>query len=203
LDIQSIIEATRYNGIRITDHADEEAQADHLSFDEIFNTVLHGEIIEDYPSDKPYPNCLVYGDSFAGEPIRSVWAYNHATNGRCWLLCTDLTVTDGLIGASGERDDGVRDLDEIYGYIALYDAPPKAKYVLDQIEGVFSRLSKFRERGAHPKELPALGIREYREIYFKPYRIICRVIEKNVYVLLIVNGRCDMQALLQRRLLGA
>ena len=81
--------------------------------------------------------------------------------------------------------------------------PPKAKYVLDQIERVFSRLSKFPERGAHPKELPALGIREYREIYFKPYRIICRVIEKNVYVLLIVNGCRDMQALLQRRLLGA
>ena len=100
-------------------------------------------------------------------------------------------------------DDAVRDLDEIYDYIALHDAPQKAEYVLDQIERVFSRLSKFPERGAHPKELLALGIREYREIYFKPYRIIYRVIEKNVYVLLIVNGRRDMQALLQRRLLGA
>jgi len=100
-------------------------------------------------------------------------------------------------------DDAVRDLDEIYDYIGLHDAPQKAEYVLDQIERVFSRLSKFPERGAHPKELLALGIREYREIYFKPYRNIYRVIEKNVYVLLIVNGRRDMQALLQRRLLGA
>jgi len=49
------------------------------SSDEIFYSVLHGEIIEDYPSDKPYPSCLMYGDSFAGEPIHSVWAYNHAT----------------------------------------------------------------------------------------------------------------------------
>jgi len=36
VDIQDIIDAIRYNRIRITDHADEEAQADHLSFDEIF-----------------------------------------------------------------------------------------------------------------------------------------------------------------------
>ena len=69
MDIQSIIDAIRYNRIRITDRADEEAQADHLSFDEIFNSVLHGEIIEDHPLDKPYPSCLVYGDSFAGEPF--------------------------------------------------------------------------------------------------------------------------------------
>jgi toxin ParE1/3/4 len=100
-------------------------------------------------------------------------------------------------------DDAVRDLDELYDYIALHDAPQKANYVLDQIERVFSRLSKFPERGAHPKELLALGIREYREIYFKPYRIIYRVIDKNVYVLLVVNGRRDMQTLLQRRLFGA
>ena len=54
MDIQAIIDAIRYNRIRITDHADEEAQADHLSFDEIFFSVLHGEIIEEYPTDKPY-----------------------------------------------------------------------------------------------------------------------------------------------------
>ena len=53
------------------------------------------------------------------------------------------------------------------------------------------------------KELLALGIREYREIFFKPYRMIYRVMDKNVYVLLIADGRRDMQTLLQRRLLGA
>ena len=45
--------------------------------------------------------------------------------------------------------------------------------------------------------------REYREIFFRPYRIIYRVTENNVYVLLIADGRCDMQTLLQRRLLWA
>jgi hypothetical protein len=35
-----------------------------------------GEIIEDYPADKPYPSCLVYGETFSEEPVHSVWAYN-------------------------------------------------------------------------------------------------------------------------------
>ncbi len=37
-----------------------------------------GEIIEEYPEDKPYPSCLIYGDTFPGEPVHSVWAYNEA-----------------------------------------------------------------------------------------------------------------------------
>ena len=98
--------------------------------------------------------------------------------------------------------DAARDLDEIYDYIAFHDSPQKADYVLEQIEKVFSSLSEFPERGAYPKELLALGIREYREIFFKPYRIIYRIMGKNVYVLLIVDGRRNMQSSLQRRLLN-
>ncbi|MFH2075543.1 MAG: type II toxin-antitoxin system RelE/ParE family toxin [Pseudomonadota bacterium] len=99
--------------------------------------------------------------------------------------------------------DAVRDLDELYDYIALHDAPQKADHVLAQIEKAFSGLSEFPEQGAHPKELLALGIREYREIFFKPYRIIYRTMDKAVYVLLIADGRREMQTLLQRRLFDA
>ena len=100
-------------------------------------------------------------------------------------------------------NDAARDLDELYDYITQHDAPQKANYVFGQIERALSRLSKFPERGTHPKELLALGILEYREIFFKPYRIIYRVMDKNVYILLIADGRRDMQTLLQRRLLDA
>ena len=99
--------------------------------------------------------------------------------------------------------DAARDLDEIYNYIALHDSPQKADYVLKRFEKVFSSLSEFPERGAHPNELKALGIREYRETFFKPYRIIYRVMGTRVYVLLIADGRRGMQSLLQRRLLNA
>ena len=74
--IEDILDAIRANRVRITDHADEEACADDLSFDEIFFSVVQGEIIEDYPGDTPYPSCLIYGDTFGGDPVHSVWAYN-------------------------------------------------------------------------------------------------------------------------------
>jgi len=76
MNIEDIISAIRSNRIRITDYADEEAQNDQLSYDQVFVSVLQGEIIEDYPDDWPYPSCLIYGDTFRGEPVHSVWAYN-------------------------------------------------------------------------------------------------------------------------------
>jgi len=97
--------------------------------------------------------------------------------------------------------DAVRDIEELYQYIARHDAPGKAQNVLTKIEKTFNSLSKTPERGVRPKELLALGIHEYREVFFKPYRLIYRIIGDRVYILLIVDGRRDMQSLLQRRLL--
>jgi len=99
--------------------------------------------------------------------------------------------------------DAARDLNELYDYIALHDSPQQADYVLKQIEKTFSTLSEFPERGVYPQELFKIGIREFREIFFKPYRIIYRVMEQNVYVLVIVDGRREMMSLLQQRLLEA
>ncbi|NOY87648.1 MAG: type II toxin-antitoxin system RelE/ParE family toxin [Deltaproteobacteria bacterium] len=100
-------------------------------------------------------------------------------------------------------DDAIRDLEDLYDYIELHDVPGKAAHVLEQINKSFNSLSENPQRGAHPKELLAIGLREYREIFFKPYRIIYRVMAENVYILVIADGRRDMQALLQRRLLQA
>ena len=79
MDIADILDAVRNGRIRITDHADVEALADHLLFDEIVYSVIHGEIIEDYPDDRPYPSCLIYGDTPTDEPVHTVWAYNRET----------------------------------------------------------------------------------------------------------------------------
>lgn len=96
-----------------------------------------------------------------------------------------------------------RDLEEIYDHIAEFDSPEKADYVLSRLLEVTERLATFPDRGPHPKELQALGIREYRQAFFKPYRLIYRVTGKQVFVYLIADGRRDMQSLLSRRLLGA
>lgn len=96
-----------------------------------------------------------------------------------------------------------RDLEEICDHIAEFDSPEKADYVLSRFLEVAERLATFPDRGPHRKELQALGIREYRQTYFKPYRLIYRVMGKQVFIYLIADGRREMQSLLASRLLGA
>ncbi|MDI6750304.1 MAG: type II toxin-antitoxin system RelE/ParE family toxin [Rhodocyclaceae bacterium] len=96
-----------------------------------------------------------------------------------------------------------QDLGAIYDHIAAFDCQANADYVLDRLLEVVESLSTFPERGAYPKELAALGIREYRQTAFKPYRVIYRVMAQKVYIYVIADGRRDMQSLLARRLLGA
>jgi hypothetical protein len=59
IDINDIIETVRNGRVWVTDHADEEAHIDELSFDEIFASLSGGEIIEQYTRDIPYPSCLI------------------------------------------------------------------------------------------------------------------------------------------------
>ncbi|PIV14735.1 MAG: plasmid stabilization protein [Gallionellales bacterium CG_4_10_14_3_um_filter_54_96] len=94
-----------------------------------------------------------------------------------------------------------RDLEGIHDYICDHDSPQNADYVLDSLLEVVATLSTFPERGSYPKELAALGIREYRQAHFKPYRILYRVIAKQVFIYLIADGRRNMQTLLSRRML--
>jgi len=95
----------------------------------------------------------------------------------------------------------VNDVEELDTWISAHDSPERADYVTDRINEVFQKLTKLPERGTYPKELSALGIHEFREVFFKPYRIIYRVEHRTVYIYLIADGRRDMQTLLSRRLL--
>jgi toxin ParE1/3/4 len=98
-------------------------------------------------------------------------------------------------------EDAGRDLVGIFEYIAEYDSPAKARRVLERLEAAIESLAEFPEHGDYPKELVRIGIRDYREIHFKPYRVIYRVIGDDVFVYLVADGRREMQSLLIRRLL--
>lgn len=95
------------------------------------------------------------------------------------------------------------DLEAIHDYIAENDGLIHADEMLARLLEVAQSLSRFPERGAYPRELLALGIKEYRQTAFKPYRVIYRVVDKQVVIYLIADGRRDMQSALARRLLGA
>jgi toxin ParE1/3/4 len=79
----------------------------------------------------------------------------------------------------------------------------EANRVLDRLMQIVVGLARSPERGSYPRELLALGIKDYRQTAFKPYRVIYRVIGSEVVIYLIVDGRRDMQSVLARRLLGA
>ncbi|NBP40574.1 MAG: type II toxin-antitoxin system RelE/ParE family toxin [Betaproteobacteria bacterium] len=96
-----------------------------------------------------------------------------------------------------------QDLEAIHDYIFEFDCAANANDVLAQLMDVVESLSKFPERGSYPKELVGLGIKEYRQTFFKPYRVIYRVTGRQVIIYLIADGRRDMQSVLARRLLGA
>lgn len=87
-------------------------------------------------------------------------------------------------------------------HIAEHDCQQNADYVLDRLLEIVATLSAFPERGSYPKELIALGIREYRQVHFKPYRLIYRVTGKQVFIYITADGRRDIQALLSPRMLG-
>jgi len=97
--------------------------------------------------------------------------------------------------------DAVNDLEELDTWISTHDSPERADYVIDRINDVFQKFTELPERGTYPKELSALGIHEFKEVFFKPYRIIYRVERRTIYIYLIADGRRDMQTLLSRRLL--
>jgi toxin ParE1/3/4 len=99
-------------------------------------------------------------------------------------------------------EDAAADLADIVDYVVAADGPLRARRVLDQFETTIARLEELSERGTHPPELLALGIRDYREVFFKPYRVIYRVQAPSVWVYVVADGRRDMQRLLARRLLG-
>jgi len=99
-------------------------------------------------------------------------------------------------------EDAERDLEDIVTHIARHDSLRSAEHVLNRILEIAERLAEAPNRGSQPKELRGLGDQEYRQVFFKPYRLIYRVVRQQVAIYLIADGRRDMQSLLARRLLG-
>jgi toxin ParE1/3/4 len=92
------------------------------------------------------------------------------------------------------------DLREIHAYISQNDSLESADYVAREIVRAALSLRDFPNRGVHPPELLARGNRSYREIFFKPYRILYRIRANTVFVAVVADGRRDMALLLGRRL---
>ena len=93
------------------------------------------------------------------------------------------------------------DLLEIFEFITVNDSIVSAEHVLDRLENPCLSLEREPLRGHTPPELDAIGVKAYRELQFKPYRVIYEVAGRDVYIHCVVDGRRDMQKSLERRLL--
>lgn len=96
-----------------------------------------------------------------------------------------------------------RDLEAIHAYIATNDSLANADRVLDILLGVIDTLEEIPERGSHPRELLAVGRKEYRQIIHNPWNVFYRIVGKRVHILLVADGGRDMRTLLTQRLMGA
>jgi len=93
------------------------------------------------------------------------------------------------------------DLFQIYKYVYLIDSEDKAEKLYLKLREKCLLLQEFPERGHIPPELSLLEISDFLEIRYKPYRIIYRIIKREVFIHCIIDGRRDLQKLLQERLL--
>jgi toxin ParE1/3/4 len=93
-------------------------------------------------------------------------------------------------------------LEEIPGYIAKFGGTDDAHALILQFLATIDTLENLPERGGVPKELQGLGLREFRQVLLRHFRVIYRVIGDRVVILAIADGRRDMRELLERRLLA-
>jgi toxin ParE1/3/4 len=94
-----------------------------------------------------------------------------------------------------------RDLAERYLYVAGHDSRGHADKLLDTLEQTCTMLCMNPETGHAVPELDRVYVPGFREIHFKPWRILYQVTGERVFVHAVLDGRRDLQELLERRLL--
>ena len=95
-----------------------------------------------------------------------------------------------------------QDLAHLHRWVSVNRSEEQADGLFDQILAAVETPEQYPERGAPPKELTGLGMPQFRQMLVAPYRIIYRTVGAQVFILLIADGRRDMQSLLEQRLLG-
>ena len=97
--------------------------------------------------------------------------------------------------------DAEHDLVDIYEYVAINDSPDQAIELLGNLKTLCLSLENNPNRGHIPPELAHVSVLAFLEVHYKPYRVIYQVLENFVYIHAVLDGRRDMQTLLQERLL--
>lgn len=92
------------------------------------------------------------------------------------------------------------DLESIIEYIKI-DSVNIAKKIFFEIKNECANLHYFPERKRVVPELQQIGILKYREIIHDRWRIIFKIDNTKVYILLVVDSRRNLEDILFQRLL--
>jgi plasmid stabilization system protein ParE len=92
------------------------------------------------------------------------------------------------------------DLELIIEYIKL-DSVQSAKTIFFEIQDQCNTLYVFPERNRVVPELQSIGVVKYREIIYKQWRIVYKIENKSVYILIVIDSSRDIEDLLFQRLL--
>jgi len=83
LDINNLRKICIPENIEITMHAARRLEQRGISINDIIHCIIHGEIIEQYPTDYPYPSCLILGISVNDKLIHTVIGSNQS---QLWII---------------------------------------------------------------------------------------------------------------------
>lgn len=61
MEIENIRQMCKQGKVRYTHHILLRLLQRNIDTDDVEHVLMHGEIIETYPTDTPYPSCLVFG----------------------------------------------------------------------------------------------------------------------------------------------
>jgi toxin ParE1/3/4 len=92
------------------------------------------------------------------------------------------------------------DLESIIEYIKI-DSVDIAKKIFFEIKKECANLHYFPQRKRVVPELQQIGILKYREIIYERWRIIFKIDNTKVYVLLVVDSRRNLEDILFQRLI--
>jgi toxin ParE1/3/4 len=96
--------------------------------------------------------------------------------------------------------DAEDDIFSIFIYVLENDSENSANYVFQKLKETCLSLLSLPDRGHTPPELERINVYNYKEIHFKPYRIIYQIVDNKVYILCVFDGRRELQEVLENRL---
>lgn len=85
MDMELVKSLCQDSTLEVTDHIMKQMRKRSISYEEVKQAIMTGEVIEDYPTAYPYPAALLLGITLAGRKLHVVIGVGED---RLWLVTT-------------------------------------------------------------------------------------------------------------------